>query len=215
MKRFKLATNIACGSLLMTGLSNASATVLDFNAQTLATNFGTITESGFDITGNGAGTHFLSSGGSSFCGPDCPNNGTNHLLSHGDQFDIVESSASLFSLSQFDGAETHEGITSLYAEQIRVVGTYGGGGTVTADFTLDWFQDGDDAGNDFQTFFLPSSFTGLSSVTFSGIGVNSTDYFSLDNVVLNSAVPVPAAAWLFGSGLIGLIGIARRKTSTV
>ena len=26
-----------------------------------------------------------------------------------------------------------------------------------------------------------------------------------------SSVPVPAAAWLFGSGLIGLIGIARRK----
>ena len=26
-----------------------------------------------------------------------------------------------------------------------------------------------------------------------------------------SAVPVPAAAWLFGSGIIGLIGIARRK----
>ncbi|MDH5767097.1 MAG: VPLPA-CTERM sorting domain-containing protein [Gammaproteobacteria bacterium] len=26
-----------------------------------------------------------------------------------------------------------------------------------------------------------------------------------------SAVPVPAAAWLFGSGLIGLIGFARRK----
>lgn len=26
-----------------------------------------------------------------------------------------------------------------------------------------------------------------------------------------SAVPVPTAAWLFGSGLIGLIGIARRK----
>ena len=25
------------------------------------------------------------------------------------------------------------------------------------------------------------------------------------------SVPVPAAAWLFGSGLIGLIGIARRK----
>ena len=27
-----------------------------------------------------------------------------------------------------------------------------------------------------------------------------------------SAVPVPAAAWLFGSGLIGLVGLARRKT---
>ena len=28
-----------------------------------------------------------------------------------------------------------------------------------------------------------------------------------------SAVPVPAAVWLFGSGLIGLIGFARRKAS--
>ena len=28
-----------------------------------------------------------------------------------------------------------------------------------------------------------------------------------------SSVPVPAAAWLFGSGLLGLIGIARRKKS--
>ena len=28
-----------------------------------------------------------------------------------------------------------------------------------------------------------------------------------------SAVPIPAAVWLFGSGLIGLIGVARRKES--
>jgi hypothetical protein len=28
-----------------------------------------------------------------------------------------------------------------------------------------------------------------------------------------SAVPVPAAIWLFGSGLIGLVGVARRKTA--
>jgi hypothetical protein len=26
-----------------------------------------------------------------------------------------------------------------------------------------------------------------------------------------SAVPVPAAVWLFGSGLLGLIGVARRR----
>ena len=30
---------------------------------------------------------------------------------------------------------------------------------------------------------------------------------------LVGAVPIPAAAWLFGSGLIGLIGVARRKKS--
>lgn len=27
-----------------------------------------------------------------------------------------------------------------------------------------------------------------------------------------SAVPIPAAAWLLGSGLLGLVGVARRKT---
>jgi len=32
-----------------------------------------------------------------------------------------------------------------------------------------------------------------------------------DWVASSSAVPIPAAAWLFGSGLLGLIGIARRK----
>lgn len=31
-----------------------------------------------------------------------------------------------------------------------------------------------------------------------------------DNVSV-SAIPIPAAAWLFGSGLLGMIGIARRK----
>ena len=38
--------------------------------------------------------------------------------------------------------------------------------------------------------------------------------FSIDNVSINadvSAVPVPAAVWLFGSGLLGLVGVARRK----
>ncbi|MFC1773858.1 VPLPA-CTERM sorting domain-containing protein [Pseudomonadota bacterium] len=29
--------------------------------------------------------------------------------------------------------------------------------------------------------------------------------------VVASAVPVPASIWLFGSGLLGLIGIAKRK----
>ena len=34
--------------------------------------------------------------------------------------------------------------------------------------------------------------------------------FFVDDVSI-SAVPVPAAAWLFGSGLLGLAGISRRK----
>jgi len=38
----------------------------------------------------------------------------------------------------------------------------------------------------------------------------STDVLRL-SVIDTSAVPVPAAVWLFGSGLFGLIGMARRK----
>jgi len=35
----------------------------------------------------------------------------------------------------------------------------------------------------------------------------------LSNVRAFSVVPVPAAVWLFGSGLLGLVGVARRKRS--
>lgn len=49
-----------------------------------------------------------------------------------------------------------------------------------------------------------------------GDGVFDTALFipngSLTSV---SAVPIPAAIWLFGSGLLGLIGVARRKKSAV
>jgi hypothetical protein len=41
---------------------------------------------------------------------------------------------------------------------------------------------------------------------------NADIYF--DSASLDvSAVPVPAAAWLFGSGLLGLVGVARRRKS--
>ncbi len=39
--------------------------------------------------------------------------------------------------------------------------------------------------------------------------LNDSYPFAIDLTV--STVPVPAAAWLFGSGLLGLIGLARRK----
>ena len=45
---------------------------------------------------------------------------------------------------------------------------------------------------------------------------NPFDFFAAflsGEVITDSPVPIPAAIWLFGSGLIGLIGIARRKKS--
>ena len=53
---------------------------------------------------------------------------------------------------------------------------------------------------------------GLLDGSFPGVQVHldigSGNSLYVDSI---SAVPVPAAAWLFGSGLIGLIGFARRK----
>lgn len=45
------------------------------------------------------------------------------------------------------------------------------------------------------------------------VKIFSPHAFELESIYIEtqSTVPVPAAAWLFGSGLLGLIGIARRR----
>ena len=45
-----------------------------------------------------------------------------------------------------------------------------------------------------------------------GGGGNATTLLTAFSVTAELApVPIPAAAWLFGSGLLGLVGMARRK----
>ena len=62
-----------------------------------------------------------------------------------------------------------------------------------------------------------------SSIAFYGVGLpgglaSVTEFDNVwtmtsDGSLTYSAVPVPAAVWLFGSGLIGLVGVARRRQS--
>ena len=55
-----------------------------------------------------------------------------------------------------------------------------------------------------------SSYTLDAAFHVPGYGFTSVQYLvHLEGYVSN--VPVPAAVWLFGSGLLGLIGISRRK----
>jgi hypothetical protein len=44
-----------------------------------------------------------------------------------------------------------------------------------------------------------------------GSGAGGMFFSAADVIIDSSAVPVPAAMWLFGSGLLGLVGMARRK----
>lgn len=77
---------------------------------------------------------------------------------------------------------------------------------VALDNNLDWEY------TEFGWIQLSNSSTGLEMISSAmaydeaGIIIGTTQAVS--------AVPVPAAAWLFGSGLIGLISIARRKNSS-
>lgn len=62
-------------------------------------------------------------------------------------------------------------------------------------------------GGEFFGVISDSSFT---SITLKGGSGSNQQNYRLDDMVY-SPVPVPAAVWLFGSGLIGLVGVARRK----
>jgi hypothetical protein len=48
---------------------------------------------------------------------------------------------------------------------------------------------------------------------FSTLGMTFDDISNLAALGPMTAVPVPAAVWLFGSGLVGLIGVARKKAA--
>ena len=58
------------------------------------------------------------------------------------------------------------------------------------------------------TDYIDGSFTSSSTTLTIFRTVDFAYFLNSSNV---SAVPIPATAWLFGSGLIGLIGFARRK----
>lgn len=67
------------------------------------------------------------------------------------------------------------------------------------------------------TLYSVNTFNGAATSLNSGTGyATGPIHFGVDGGLTfapTAPVPVPAAAWLFGSGLLGLIGVARRKLS--
>jgi hypothetical protein len=98
-------------------------------------------------------------------------------------------------------------------------------GSVPAGTSL-WLSTNDNFSNQNVTVGSPFSFTGAGdvllgavggalvnfSLTFTGGGAIALFLTDEDgNAPPVNGVPVPAAVWLFGSALMGLVGVARRK----
>lgn len=219
-----LKTLAAAALALGANLAAAAPIVLDFNAAASGYGFGTVTEDGFKVSG--AGSYYLSLGGNRYCGPACPDNGTNNLLAQGGTFTVAAASGAAFSLTSFEGGEAHMGLTGHWARNIRLSGNKVGGGQAVADFALDFINDGPGSAADFQRFLAGADFGNLTSLTFSGVG-GSLNWFTLDNITLDAAVsappvvplavppqanavPEPGSLLLTALALAGLAGTRRR-----
>jgi len=97
-------------------------------------------------------------------------------------------------------------------DDLSITATDKSGGT---DTYSGWAGEADWVNGNNRILSLSHSGTLMQSVTItSQIGMESVggvDQLKQTEISGLTAVPVPAAAWLFGSGLLGLVGIARRK----
>lgn len=132
-----------------------------------------------------------------------PNNGSAYVQSSVDSSIFIDSAGyGVFSLLSLDLGEY-----SQYANTVSVTitGFKQGGGQVSDILQLDNLFDGLNGMADFQRLQFDSDWSGLTRVEF------DSGAYSLDNIQLNlAAVPVPAAIWLFASGLVGILGLRRK-----
>ena len=110
---------------------------------------------------------------------------------------------------------TVDGITVNYDGYIQARGYYGTipecGSLINTCFTVSTIYT-DTAGNKVMAFQGATDGwdAGANLTFFASTTANSPEFGSY--LVRPAVVPMPAAVWLFGSGLIGLVGLARRKT---
>ena len=105
-----------------------------------------------------------------------------------------------FNLFSIDLAELTGDVNPPDILTVTFEGFLASGGTVLQTFQLDGIAFG------LETFTF-TGFEGISEVRWAQGPAFLTHQF--DNIV--TAIPVPAAVWLFGSGLLGLTGVARYR----
>ena len=179
---------------------NAQTIIIDFEEWTEYTLVNSFTSNGYQFVNDNSSlvihSHdILTSGYGYDLAIDNYGTGLNGVI-------ISSESGASFSLEQFDAASYELNGTNVYTDYLAI-GTRASDGSQVS-FVFD--------ANEGMTTYLTEDFTLLSSLAFYAPERidNIAAGFHLDNIIL-SAVPIPAAAWLFGSGLLCLLGMARRK----
>ena len=115
---------------------------------------------------------------------------------------LTRSDKTAFNLNSIDLSEYSTSV--LGPTFVKFTGHMFAGGTVTQTINLD-----EVFGNETLIF---TGFEDLRSVTWT----QEPQFHQFDNIRLDgSAVPLPAAIWLFGSRLIGLLGFSRKNKTQV
>jgi hypothetical protein len=138
--------------------------------------------------------------------PDRSFNGTTVGITHNDGI-LTKVGGGTFSLQRFDFA----GFPQNAEVPFKVTGVLADLSTITQHFAPDRLVNGvvgviDD---DFQTFYLDSTWTNLVSVRWTHTGARTiTGLFALDNLYVDqyASVPEPSTITLLGLGILGLLG---------
>ena len=205
MNKVKFMSAVA--TMCLAGVAQAG--LVDFEDVASGTNLvnQSVVSQGFNAAHTGSFAQVFGNSGQG--ATDFSGNGTHRWLSFNtSSLTLTQVGGAAFSAFGFDGGESwiQPGGTHSWATQIQVVGNYAAGGSTTQTFDLDLIKN---TLTGMQAFGLNSSFVGLNSLVFTGIGGNPE--FSVDNVAVG-AVPEPAtyALMLAALGLMGFVARRRR-----